>query len=149
MRLTSPILLILCQVLGHAAIAQSGLTNGKFPVWTRSYDNTRNAVNLQETRLKPSNVNVRSFGRLFARSVDGQIYAQPLYVPDLDMPGRGTRNVVYIATMHNSVYAFDADDPAMGEPLWHISFTDPVRQISAVPSTDVGQGLWGISRHRK
>jgi hypothetical protein len=113
--------------------------SGNFPVLTRSYDNSRNGVNLRETQLRPSNVNVSSFGRLFTRTVDGQIYAQPLYVPDLEIPGKGKRNVVFVATMHNSIYAFDADDPAEDEPLWHVSFINPRENVYPVPSTDVGQ----------
>jgi outer membrane protein assembly factor BamB len=72
--------------------------------------------------LNLSNVNTSQFGLLFKRAVDGYIYAQPLYVPHLIVPPTTTPvNVVYVATMNNSVYAFDADNPAAPAPLWHVS----------------------------
>src|SRR5437762_3380834 len=82
-------------------------------------DTNRTGANLSETVLNTSNVNVRTFGTLFKRQVDGEIYAQPLYVPKVHIPGQPTRKVVYVATMHNSVYAFEADDPAASAPIWH------------------------------
>src|SRR5579884_3925315 len=85
-------------------------------VLTGQYDNSRSSANLQETILNTTNVNPISFGRLFADAVDGYIYAQPLYVPGVKIPGQGVHNVVYVATMHNSIYAFDADHG--GAPLW-------------------------------
>jgi uncharacterized protein (TIGR03437 family) len=84
-------------------------------VLTANYDNARTNANLSETILTPGNVGPNSFGKLFALSVDGQIYAQPLYMSGLFVGG-ATHNVVFVATMHNSVYAFDADAPAA--PLW-------------------------------
>jgi hypothetical protein len=63
-------------------------------------------------------VNPTQFGMLYAYPVDGQVYAQPLYVHSLNMPGKGTLNVLYVATMHNSVYAFDADAANGTAPLW-------------------------------
>lgn len=91
---------------------------GSVAVLTRSYDNSRTGANLAETRLNTANINPQRFGKLFTRPVVGQIYAQPLYVPDLDVAGRSGRNVVFVATMHNNVYAFDADDPNANQPLW-------------------------------
>ncbi len=90
-------------------------------VLTRSYTNSRLGLNNQETLLNTSNVASATFGKLFSRAVDGQIYAQPLYVSNLALPGLGTRNVVLVATQHNSVYAFDADDPAASVPLWQVN----------------------------
>lgn len=87
-------------------------------ILTQHNDTARTGANLSEQVLNTANVNVRQFGELFTRPVDGHIYAQPLYVPQVTMPGKGTHNVVYVATMHNSVYAFDADDPAAVDPLW-------------------------------
>src|SRR5436190_7267960 len=75
---------------------------------TERNDIGRASANLQETQLDTSNVNVGSFGKVFERAVDGYIYAQPLYLPGVNIPGSGPRDVVYVATMHNSVYAFDA-----------------------------------------
>src|SRR6185312_8406861 len=83
---------------------------GAQSVLTANYDNARTNANLSETILTPGNVGPNSFGKLFALSVDGQIYAQPLYMPALSIGG-SSHNVVFVATMHNSVYAFDADTP--------------------------------------
>ena len=93
-------------------------------VWTRSYNNMRTGANLQETTLTPENVQGETFGKLFSWQIDGQAYAQPLYVPNLDIPGVGRRNVIFIATQKNNVYAFDADDPAADEPFWQIQLGD-------------------------
>src|SRR5579871_5981032 len=90
-------------------------------VTTYHNDNSRAAVNPSETTLNTSNVNVNSFGKLFSRAVDGQIYAQPLYVPNLSFPGKGTHNAVFVATIKNSVYAFDADVPSASTPLWQVN----------------------------
>ena len=90
-------------------------------VLTANYDNARTNSNLSETILTPDTVNREGFGKLGAFPVDGQIYAQPLYVSGIEMPRHGIRNVVYIATQHNSVYAIDADDPQSTTPLWHVN----------------------------
>jgi outer membrane protein assembly factor BamB len=96
-------------------------------VLTQHNDNGRTGQNLNETVLKTSNVNVNQFGKLFSVSVDGQIYAQVLYVPQLTTSS-GIHNVIYVATENDSVYAFDADN---GGLLWHISLGTPV------PSSDI------------
>lgn len=90
-------------------------------VLTRSYDTARTGANLQETLLDTTNVKPATFGKLFSRTVDGQIYAQPLYLPELAMPDGETHNVVFAATEKNNVYAFDADDPAAAMPLWQVN----------------------------
>ena len=92
-------------------------------VLTAQYDNFRSGANLHEKVLKPSNVNVAHFGKLFSRTVDGDLFAQPLYVPSLDIPGVGKRNVIFTATEHDSVYAFDMDG-ITDTPLWKTSFID-------------------------
>jgi Legume lectin domain/Chitobiase/beta-hexosaminidase C-terminal domain/Fn3 associated len=89
-------------------------------VTMQHYDVGRTGQNTSETSLTPSNVNSTQFGRLFIAPVDGQIYAQPLYMPNVAIPGQGTHNVVYVATEHDSVYAFDADTG--GAALWHVTF---------------------------
>src|SRR4029077_19533401 len=78
-------------------------------VLTWHNDLARTGQNLMETVLTPANVNSTSFGKLFAVSVDGQVYAQPLVVSGLSISGQGVRDVLYIATEHDSVYAVDAN----------------------------------------
>jgi hypothetical protein len=111
----------------------SGQTSG---VFTYHNDNARTGQNLQETLLTPANVNTAQFGRLFSLPVDGYLYAQPLYVANLNI-GERPHNVVFVATEHDSVYAFDADNPN-GIPLWQTSFIDPSSGVTTVSSTDVG-----------
>lgn len=101
------------------------------PVLTQHNDNSRTGANLGETLLTPANVQPAQFGKLFTLPVDGEVYAQPLYVPQLDLPQKGARNVVFVATMNNSVYAFDADNPDQSAPLWQRHFGPPV------PAADV------------
>ena len=108
-------------------------------VTTQHNDVARTGANLTETVLTTTNVNVSQFGKLFERAVDDEIYGQPLYVDSLDIPSLGVRSVVYVATNNDSVYAFDADNPAASAPLWHVNYTNPAAGIVPVPRTDVGQ----------
>jgi hypothetical protein len=94
-------------------------------VLTQHNDSSRTGANLNEAVLNTS-VNVNQFGKLFSRFVGGQIYAQPLYVPNLAIPKQGTHNVVFVATTQNRVFAFDADDPAAAEPLWQATLEPSV-----------------------
>ena len=96
--------------------AQVDVTN--FPgTLTWRNDNARSGVNSQELALAPATVNSATFGKLFSCSIDGYAYAQPLYVPNLAIPGKGTHNVIFVATENDSVFAFDADSNPC-EQLW-------------------------------
>ena len=127
-RLPFPAFIILCGVLlfSHA-------TQGQVSVLTYQNDNSRSGQNPNETLLTPVNVNANHFGKLFSYDADGFIVGQPLYVPNVTIPDSGTYNVVYVATQHDSVYAFDADNAASGTPLWTVSFIDPADGITTIP----------------
>jgi hypothetical protein len=100
---------------------------GQQSVLTWHYDNMRTGANTQETILNPSNVVWTGFGKLFTQPVDGQIVGQALYLPNVNLPNLGVHNVVYVATMHGSVYAFDADNNtgSNASPLWQSSVLAP------------------------
>jgi hypothetical protein len=108
-------------------------------VTTSRNDNSRDGQNLNETILKPANVNAAGFGKLFSQNVDGVVYAQPLYVPKIWVPGLGVHNVVYVVTENDSVYAFDADSNTgmNASPLWQRSFIDPENGVTPVSYEDV------------
>ncbi|HEY3838433.1 MAG TPA: hypothetical protein VGL72_17760, partial [Bryobacteraceae bacterium] len=93
-------------------------------VSTAQYDNSRTGANTSETLLNLVNVNTSTFGQLGAFAVDGEVRTQPLYIPSVLINGRGT-NVLFVATMHNSVYAFDATRPGSAA-LWKTTFAPSV-----------------------
>jgi len=96
------------------------ISTAQVNVLTANYDTDRTNSNNSETILNPASVNSQSFGKLGTLPVDGEIYAQPLYVSGVSIAGQ-LHNVIYTATMHNSVYAFDADAIASGAPLWNVN----------------------------
>jgi hypothetical protein len=93
-------------------------------VLTQHNNAERTGANLNESVLSLTNVNARQFGMIFKRVVDDQAYSQPLIVTNVEIGG-GTHDVVYITTVNNSVYAFDANDPGASQPLWHVNFGTP------------------------
>jgi hypothetical protein len=133
----------------------TGLAFAQLNVLTYHNDNIRTGQNLAEKILTPRNVNQLSFGKLFNLRVDGKVDAEPLYVSNLAIGGRARHNVVFIATEHNSVYAFNADS---GQQYWHVSLSingettsdirkcgqvDPEIGITATPVIDLKAGPHG------
>jgi len=90
-------------------------------VLTYHNDDSRDGAYLEEVNLTPANVNSAQFGKLYSYPVDGQVYAQPLYLPQLSIAG-GTHDVVFVETQNNSVYAFDADATSSlnAQTFWHV-----------------------------
>ena len=104
-------------------------------VFTYHNDPARTGQNLQEYALTATTVNSSNFGVLFSCPVDGYVYAQPLYIANFAIGGQ-TRNVVFVATEHDSVYAFDADSSSCVK-LWQTSFLSS--GVTTVPPADTGE----------
>lgn len=122
--------LVFSLVLSSTAFAQTGVN-----VLTWHNDNAHTGQNLQETILTPTNVNAKTFGKLFSYPIDGVLFAQPLYVQGLTVNG-ATHNVVYVATENDSVYAFDADSAMLNpNPLWKDAFANPPNVVP-IPCID-------------
>jgi outer membrane protein assembly factor BamB len=96
-------------------------------VLTWHNDNARAGANLKEKILTLQNVNSKTFGKLFVIAVDGKVDAEPLYVEKLEIPNKGTKNVLLVATEHDSVYAYDADT---GSEFWHVRLLSPGEEPS-------------------
>ncbi len=106
-------------------------------VLSANYGTDRTNANLQETQLTVANVAPGNFGKLGAFPVDGQVFAQPLYVSGLSIPNRGTHNVLFVATEHNSVYAFDADTASAPLVLWQVNLGPSVPSSMLMSDTGV------------
>jgi hypothetical protein len=107
-------------------------------MFTFHNDNSRSGQNLGETVLTPALVNSTNFGKLFSYTMDGTAFASPLYLASVSIPGNGFHNLVFVATEHDSVYAFDADG-LTNNPLWHVSFINPGAGVTQVPAIDTGE----------
>jgi len=116
MNLLKALMLLLFTLTAFSGYAQMS-------VLTQHNDLNRTGWNNMETILTTKNVNRNSFGEIFSRMVDNQIYAQPLVVLNVNMPGHGTKNIVIVATVNNSVYAFDADSANVSTPYWKDTLT--------------------------
>ena len=127
-----------CGGTGGASSSAPGAmkaASGSAVVLTYHNDNARSGQMLSESTLTPGSVNSANFGKLFTYDLDGQPYAQPLYVSHVQIAG-GTHNVLYVATEHDTVYALEAD--GMGStPLWQVSFINPDAGVTTVPCEDI------------
>ncbi|MGA2102511.1 MAG: pyrrolo-quinoline quinone [Candidatus Sulfotelmatobacter sp.] len=130
--LTGPIVAAAVLAWGNPCAAQVNVP-------TYHNDNGRTGQNIQEVILTTSNVNANTFGKLFSQAVDGYSYSQPLYMPNVAIPNAGTHNVVYVTTMNDSVYAFDADNNTGSNalPLWKVNFTNPSLGITTLSTGDL------------
>ncbi len=109
--------------------ATSNIAASNTAVTTYKEDDARTGNHSTETILNTNNVNQNTFGKHVTYPVDGQIYAQPLFLPNVTIQG-ASHNVTYVATEHDSIYAFDADATKAGAPLWHTSFINPPNVVS-------------------
>ncbi|MFZ0199393.1 MAG: pyrrolo-quinoline quinone [Candidatus Sulfotelmatobacter sp.] len=122
--------LLAISTLGAVCLGVCQLSTAQ-DVLTWHNENARTGQNLKEKILTLQNVNPRTFGKLFVIGVDGKVDATPLYAEGLEMPNRGFKNVLFVATEHDSVYAFDADS---GSEFWHVRLLPPDES----PSDDRG-----------
>ena len=125
-----------------ATIAVTDLTG----VFTYHNNPARDGANLQEYALAPGTVKTSTFGKVFSCAVDGAAYTQPLWVPSINIGG-SVRNVIFIATQHDTAYAFDADAKPC-QQLWRVNLLDSAHGGTAgefpVPTADVGNGFQDI-----
>jgi len=124
-----------CLVFALPAFAQVN-------VLTYRNDNARTGQNPNEPLLTPANVNSSQFGLRYLRPVDSMVRAQPLYMAAVPMASGGTHDLILVATVHDSIYAFDADDNAGADaaPLWQASFINEAQGVIPVPRQDVNCG---------
>src|SRR5688572_5577316 len=119
-RMSPPAIVLVCAALLTSLPAT---LHAQVNVLTNRYDSQRTGANLAEKTLTATTINSSRFGKLYSLPVDGAVYAQPLYVSGISING-AVRNVLYVATMNDKVYAFDADRPSAAA-LWVRDFTSP------------------------
>ena len=118
--------------------ASCGVARSQSPVTSERYDNNRTGANLTESSLNTANVNVGQFGKLYSYTVDGSVYAQPLYLPNVTVAGQGSHNVLYVVTMNDVIYAFDADSNAVNSGvLWSLDLRNASAGVTPIPITDI------------
>jgi uncharacterized protein (TIGR03437 family) len=124
--------LLLAVLLAGSCAAQTGVV-------TYHNDNARTGVYSNEILLTPASIQSGMFGKRYSIALDGAVYAQPLYLSRVKIAGQGLRNVFFVATSHDSLYAFDADDQSgfSAQPLWRVNFLDPANGVTTVSQTDV------------
>lgn len=105
-----------------AGLLAAPFARAQTDVLVSHYDDSRTSANLSEPSLTTATVNSAGFGKVYAFAVDGMLFAQPLVKSNLAIAGKGTFNVVFIATQHSSLYALDADTAT---PIWRRSFINP------------------------
>ena len=127
--LFSALIIVSCGKTGSTNGGTNTNTNDQhISVLTQHNNNTRAGWNNNETKLTTSNVNAKTFGKLFAVGVEDQVYSQPLIVGNVSI-SNGTHNVLYVATVSNSVYAFDADDGTHIQHRQRSSITNDVGSV--------------------
>jgi hypothetical protein len=128
-------------------LTMSTLTAGPIHVLTSRYNDSRTGANISETALNVSNVNSATFGAVFSLAVSGSVYAQPLYVPGVTIPGKGVHNVLYVCTMNDIIYAFDADSNTGGNksPLWKLNLTNPPQVVAPTWKQITGSAIGNVT----
>jgi len=128
-------------VSGNSSITVTQASSAGVSVSTWHFDNNRSGLNSSEATLSTTNVSPQTFGKLFSYQLDGYAYGEPLLVSNVTVNGTA-HNVLYVATEHDSVYAFDADNYGAGAPLWQVSLL----QAGETPVTDgVIQPFQGVT----
>jgi len=135
-----------CVRLMSATVLSALLSHAAVNILTANGNNERTNSNLQETQLSPATVSASTFGKLGVFPVDGQVYSQPLVVTGLSIAGQGTHNVVFVTTMHNSVYAFDADAMSPVSTLWQVNLGSSVPSVMLYgPNGDIANEVGILS----
>jgi uncharacterized protein (TIGR03437 family) len=115
----------------------AGALSAQQSVVTYHNDNARTGQYLNEVLLTPANLKAGLFEKHYFLALDGDVYAQPLYLSRVKIHGKGFHNVLFVVTSHDSVYAFDADDESNSAPLWKDNFLNSAAGVTTVSASDV------------